>query len=266
MSDHCNATYPLADAPKLQKGGWPTLGLVASARMVARRDKVAAANNAGWCAAVWRAHGLPMEQRQGLLFCPLETPRLYPNVVSLEQTHCTNDQVDLIAKLSRDVTFEFSVKDSFNSLPLDDIGFEPLFEASWLWQDSQSREPNEAGLFWKCIDVYQLPAWEAAWRGGDEQAERTFPDCLLDDRCVSVLAGVDPELRIVARVIAYEGAGVIGVTNAFGPELPPFVVIAALIKEAPLVAYERGGILSSALRRGFSAAGQLKIWTRSSEG
>ena len=169
----------------------------------------------------------------------------------------------LIAKLSRDVPFEFSVKDSFNSLPLDDIGFEPLFEASWLWQDSQSREPNEAGLFWKCIDVYQLPAWEAAWRGGDEQAERTFPDCLLDDRCVSVLAGVDPELRIVAGVIAYEGAGVIGVTNAFGPELPPFAVIAALIKEAPLVAYERGGILSSALRRGFSAAGQLKIWTRS---
>ena len=131
---------------------------------------------------------------------------------------------------------------------------------------SQSRESNEAGLFWKCIDVYQLPAWEAAWRGGDEQAERTFPDCLLDDRCVSVLAGVDPELRIVAGVIAYEGAGVIGVTNAFGPELPPFAVIAALIKEAPLVAYERGGILSSALRRGFSAAGQLKIWTRSSEG
>ena len=80
VSDHCNATYPLADAPKLQKGGWPTSGRAASARTVARRDKVAAANNAGWCAAVCRAHGLPMEQRQGLLFCPLETPRLYPNL------------------------------------------------------------------------------------------------------------------------------------------------------------------------------------------
>jgi hypothetical protein len=207
-----------------------------------------------------------MEQRQGLLFCPLETPRFYPNVVSLEQTRSTNAQVDLIAKLSRDITFEFSVKDSFNSLPLDDIGFEPLFEASWLWQDSQSRESNEAGLCWKCIDVYQLPAWEAAWRAGDEQGVRTFPDSLLDDRCVSVLAGVNPQLRIVAGIIAYEGAGVIGITNAFGPELPPFAVIAALIKEAPLVGYERGPALSNALRQGFSAAGQLKVWTRSFEG
>jgi hypothetical protein len=100
--------------------------------MVTGRDQAAAANNAAWCAAVWRAHGLPMEQRQGLLFCPLETPPFYPNVVSLDETQSTHAQVDLIAKLSRNVTFEFSVKDSFNSLPLNDIGFEPLFEAIWL--------------------------------------------------------------------------------------------------------------------------------------
>jgi hypothetical protein len=114
--------------------------------MVTRRDQAAAANNAARCAAVWRAHGLPVEQQQGLLFCPIETPRFYPNVVSLDETHSTHAQVDLIAKLSRNITCDFSVKDSFNSLPLNDIGFEPLFESSWLWQDPHSSESSEAGL------------------------------------------------------------------------------------------------------------------------
>jgi hypothetical protein len=48
------------------------------------RDEAAALNNARWCAAVWRSHGLRVEQALGLWICERETPQYYPNVVSVD--------------------------------------------------------------------------------------------------------------------------------------------------------------------------------------
>jgi hypothetical protein len=52
--------------------------------MLDDRNKMAALNNAEWCAAVWRSHGLPVEQAYGMWFCPRPTPQYYPNVVTVD--------------------------------------------------------------------------------------------------------------------------------------------------------------------------------------
>jgi hypothetical protein len=56
---------------------WP---LAASTRQMMQdvRNKVAALNNAEWCAAVWRSHGLPVEQAHGMWFCPIQHRNIIP--------------------------------------------------------------------------------------------------------------------------------------------------------------------------------------------
>ena len=209
--------------------------------MPTRPDMLAAANNAAWCAAVWRAHGLAVERQSGMLICLAETPRFYPNAVTLDPGHDTTEQRALLASLSRNVPFEFSVKDSFNSLALGDLGFDLLFEASWIWREPQGTREGRGSLAWHRIGADQIANWEAAWRGRVEvPTERTFPDRLMHDDNVRVLAGVDGRSGIVAGLIAYAAAGVVGLTNAFGPELPGPSVMAELTSDAPLVGYERG--------------------------
>jgi hypothetical protein len=56
---------------------WP-LAARASQMMQDDRNKVVALNNAEWCAAVWRSHGLPVEQAHGMWFCPYPTPNIIP--------------------------------------------------------------------------------------------------------------------------------------------------------------------------------------------
>ena len=97
-------------------------------------DAIAAANNAAWCAAVWRSHGLPVEQAQGFWFTRRPRPPLYPNVVTVDPAAYPLDQAVLISALAADLD-SFSVKDSFACLPLEGAGFRQLFEARWLWRD-----------------------------------------------------------------------------------------------------------------------------------
>ena len=231
-------------------------------QMPSKPNEIAAINNAAWCAAVWRAHGLAVERRSGMLICPSQTPRLYPNAVTFDPGESPQQQRALLAELSREVRFAFSVKDSFNALELDDLGFDLLFQASWIWREPGATDVSSGGLLWKRIDADQLANWETAWKGVDAPTERTFPDRLMQDDNVRVLAGVDARSRIVAGLMAYEAAGVVGITNVFGPELPTPAVMAGLASDAPLVGYEGGTSLATIQRQGFVPVGDLAVWVK----
>src|SRR5262245_31790970 len=79
------ASWPLA--ARAQQPGLPVVGHLST---MSQNDStqlltaMAALNNAEWCAAVWRSHGLPVEQAHGMWFCPYPTPQYYPNVVTVE--------------------------------------------------------------------------------------------------------------------------------------------------------------------------------------
>ena len=92
-----------------------------------RLGEIAAANNAEWCAAVWRSHGLDVERGEGLWFCRSETPRFYPNVVTVDLNADPERQAGFIRELSQGADFEFDVKDSFACLPLAEARFKPSF-------------------------------------------------------------------------------------------------------------------------------------------
>src|SRR5262245_52772421 len=156
------------------------------------RNKVAALNNAEWCAAVWRSHGLPVEQAHGMWFCPYPTPQYYPNVVTVDAAAEPGKQAGLIAELARGDNFDVSVKDSFSCLDLSVAGFQALFDARWLYRKQSTPPVVSSGLDWRqIVDEAGLAAWERAWRGTDPGPLRIFHAELLDDQRVCVLAGFD---------------------------------------------------------------------------
>lgn len=228
--------------------------------MVADRDVIAARNNAEWCAAVWKAHGLTVGQRHGLWFCAEETPQYYPNVVTVDPAADPDLQVAFIRGLVERSDFEFSVKDSFASLSLASAGLIPLFSATWLWLDPGKPPPLREGTSWRCIASTELMRWERAWRGDDLEHTRTFPDTLLDDPGANVIGGFDSQGRIVAGAIAYRTAEAIGLTNVFGSQGQVIAALASLLPPAPVVAYQPGEDLTGAQARGFLPLGPLTVW------
>ena len=229
------------------------------------RDEIAALNNAEWCAAIWRSHGLPVETAQGLWFCPSPTPRYYPNVVTVDPLADPAGQVRFITDLWRGAPdLDLSVKDSFARLELSSAGLRPLFDARWLWRDATSAAAEDDGLLaWRRIsDGEGLARWERAWRGDDLEPERIFRPRLLQSEHTAVLAGFDAAGDMRAGGVAYDAAGVLGVTNIFGSRKRFLRALGALELGGPVVTYEAGEDLAAAQRNGFALLGPLRVWVR----
>ena len=228
------------------------------------RDEVAARNNAEWCAAIWRSHGLPVEQACGLWFCPRPTPQYYPNVVTVERAADTAEQTAFIAELGRvKPDLKISVKDSFACLDLRMAGLTPLFDAHWLWRDENAAPAVAEGLRWRRVDDERgLADWELAWRGGALAGQRIFHAELLSDQRAAFLGGFDAADTMLAGGIAYRAAGASGITNVFGSRRQFMSALASHLPGHPIVGYERGDDLKSAEGNGFQVLGPLRVWTR----
>jgi hypothetical protein len=227
------------------------------------RNKVAILNNAEWCAAVWRSHGLPVEQAHGMWFCPYPTPQYYPNVVTVDAGAEPAKQAGLIAELARDDALDLSVKDSFSCLDLSVAGFQTLPSARWLCRRQSPPPVAASALDWRRIGNEQgLAAWERAWRGTDPDPLRIFRGGLLEDPRVCVLAGFDGMEMIRAGGIAYNVAGATGVTNIFGSRRQFLNALVTLFAPAEIVCYERGRNLKLAADLSFAMLGGLRVWTR----
>jgi len=230
------------------------------------RDEIAALNNAAWCAAVWRSHGLPVEQAAGLWFCRGRTPLFYPNVVTVERGADPGAQVALIGDLCRSGSDpDFSIKDSFSVLDPRAMGLTPLFETRWLWRDPDGTADPGAPGWRRIVDPLGLDAWEVAWRGGDRAGQRIFLPGLLSDAHIAILAGFDARGEIRAGAIAHEAAGAVAIGNVFGLYGAAIEAVSALFPGHPLVGYERGDALESALGHGFKALGPLRVSVKSGD-
>lgn len=230
----------------------------------------AARNNAEWCDAVCRAHGLPGEFGAGAWSSARRTPPLYPDAVTL-----TADAE------ARDVVFRIdvatpgcSVKDSFALLDLEPWGFEVLFEAQWIHRPAGGApEGGSTAVRWEPLGgAASLPAWETAWSGGDEPTGLFRPELLADGEDTTFLAGYSSAGRIVAGAIASRSDAVLGISNLFATDDAPggeeaawagcLTEAARLWPGLPVVGYESGESLEAAVRQGFAPAGPLRVWLR----
>ncbi|MGP3966848.1 hypothetical protein [Streptomyces sp. 6N223] len=228
--------------------------------------RAAARNNAEWCAAMSRSHGVAGEFAAGFWAARARTPPYYPDAVTL------TPGVDPAALVARVDTAGpgASVKDSFADVDLTEAGFRVLLEARWIHRPPGA--PTVASdlprdLAW---DVARAPdalrAWALAWDNGHGDADLFRPE-LLDDPATFVIGGRTRGGRVVAGAVASRSEQVVGVSNVFardgGPDAAWPVVLDAvhqLFPALPVVGYEHGDDLAAAVRHGFEPIGPLRIW------
>ena len=176
----------------------------------------AAANNAGWCQTVCRAHGIPGLLAGGLWQAAAATPVL-PG-----RRHAgpgPGPWWDVAAAVP--ARAGASVKDSFADLDLGEYGFDALLEAQWVWREAGADVPVRVTvapppkrLHWTAVGSGErLAEWGAASGQRD-----TFPPELLSDDGVRFLeARADSEVvgGIVGRAALGPAAGVVGVSNVW---------------------------------------------------
>ncbi|MFG2616128.1 hypothetical protein ACGFXC_00745 [Streptomyces sp. NPDC048507] len=227
--------------------------------------RMAARNNAEWCAAVSRSGTFSAS----VWSSARRTPPLHPDAVTLTPGATAAEVVGGIDTRCPGC----AVKDSFAALDLAPAGFEVLFEARWIHRAAGPAGAADTGLRWSAVRTAgELGAWAAAWSGGADPGP--FHAGLLGGDLV-FLAGRRGE-RIVAGAVASAGGGVVGVSNLFGAAgadagdgADAGAVWAAVLDAVadrwpgrPVVGYERGEDLEAAVRAGFAPIGPLRVWLR----
>jgi hypothetical protein len=115
---------------------------------------LAAHNNALWCDAVCRAHDRPGEFHDTLWLTRLGTPRFYPDAVTVAGVVAAPAQMKAIADLVGSTRQrEWVVKDSFQSLDLNSLGFEPFFDAEWVALSGPPRDMKHDQLKYRSTSV-----------------------------------------------------------------------------------------------------------------
>lgn len=223
------------------------------------RVQEAALNNAEWCHAFCRTHGIAGRFDAYAWSSAHRAPPFYPDAVSLV-SGCSAAR--LVSRV--DASPGCSIKDSFADLDLSACGFEVLLAAEWLCRD-QTYGPNLSKCWLPVAGEEELERWEAAW--GESPKPRPFfrRELLIDTR-IKIFARADGA-RLRAGAIANRSRGVIGLTNVFDLEgdLESAWSEGASAAQAvwgpmPVVGYDEGESLEAAHRAGFKTIGSLAIW------
>jgi hypothetical protein len=226
--------------------------------------RVAARNNADWCATMTRSHGLAGEFGSQSWAAPARTPLYYPDAVTL--VPCA-DRAALVARIDT-AAAGASVKDSFADLDLVKAGFRVLFEGQWIHRPA-SASTTSSDLAWTVVGTPEtLRAWALAWDNGNGNAD-LFRPALLDDPSTFVLSGQSADGRLVAGAVASRSDQVVGISNVYardgGADAAWPVVLDAtngLFPTLPVVGYAQGDGLGAAIRHGFEPIGPLRIWVQ----
>jgi hypothetical protein len=217
----------------------------------------AAENNARWCDAVCRSHGLATRFVDGLWVALEGSPRFYPDVVTIRPDISASDVMTHLPAAE-------SVKDSFACLDLDAEGFRILFDARWIVH----RSPRSAAtaLVWTAVEgAGELDDWTtAAALDGIIRAD------LLAEPSIRIFAGRrSDDAPIDAGAIANLTGEVVGLSNVFGADQHAHAVwrelqgvVASEFPGHAIVGYEREDDLASAIASGFTPLDPLRVWHR----
>jgi hypothetical protein len=222
------------------------------------RAAVAARNNAEWCDAVCRAHGITTSFDPHVWVALRRSPPMYPDAVTLTESASAGDVLRRV-----DLSSGCSIKDSFGSLDFAHDGFGLLFDAEWVHREP-SRQRADDSLSWSVVRTPDdLVAWGAAHGGGE-----VFGPALLDDPAVNIFMAHDGQ-GVSAGAIGYCSRSVVGVSNLFTTTADidqawagAIAAISARVPDLPLVGYEDGTSLRAARRAGFVSVGPLRVWMK----
>lgn len=231
---------------------------------------LAARNNALWCDAVARAHGVHATLDELAWTAPTRTPPYYPDAVTLSPDV---EEHDLLARV--DDSDGCSIKDSWARLDLSLEDFARLVVGEWVWLEPATPLPHLASSTprtWQRVTTAdEMATWVRAWSTDPEAAAILRPS-LLDEPGVHVLAARDvddPAAPVVAGAIVNVTGEVAGLGNIFArdrDEHRAWREAAAAAREVadgiPLVGWEAGASVEAAVAAGCERLGPLTVWLK----
>ncbi|MGW5238202.1 hypothetical protein ACWEOW_04670 [Monashia sp. NPDC004114] len=231
----------------------------------ADRVLLAARNNALWCDAVCRTHGLRGSMAADAWSVPTRTPPYYPDAVTLSPDV---DEYDLLARL--DSTDGCSVKDSWSRLDLTVEDFARLVVGEWVWLGPGQARSGD-GRWWEPVgSADDFAHWVRAWASDEDALAVLRPDLLMEPGVHVLAARSHPGGDIVAGCIVNITGEVAGVSNLFDsdggdPERTWRGAATAaheVVDGIPLVGWEAGDSLAAAVAAGCERIGPLTVWIR----
>jgi hypothetical protein len=234
---------------------------------VTDRIVLAARNNAFWCEAVARSHGVACTTDDLAWTASTRTPPYYPDAVTLSPDA---GEYDVLARV--DDSDGCSVKDSWSRLDLSMEDFARLVVGEWVWLDPSVTPAAPSGATWHRVDSAAAMAdWVRAW-ASDPDAEAILRPSLLDERGVHVLgarASDDPAAPFVTGAVANVTGEVAGIGNVFSRDDDEELAWCAAARAAravvggiPLVGWEAGAGLDAAVAAGCERLGPLTVWLK----
>ncbi|QEO16099.1 hypothetical protein FLP10_06080 [Agromyces intestinalis] len=229
---------------------------------------IAANDNARWCAAVARAHGIAAASTPWGWRARAAMPEGYPEAVTLGPGAAAAEVAAAVPPGPA------SVKDSFADLDLHDAGFEVLLEGGWIALEregggelsgaSGASGASLAGAGAPPLEPVRTARALADWALASGAVAAGHP-ALLDDPAVVVLAASDESGAVVAGGILSLGDDAVGVSNVFGrPGTYAAIATAATVRAEgrPVVGWEPADLLASPAAAGFVVVGPMRVWVR----
>lgn len=239
------------------------------------RQELAVLNNVYWYRAMFRAHRLACAFDDLMWSSEAAPPPFHSNLVVLAPTVDMQRAREQLNKLEDTLSGAgFSMKDSFANLDLNAAGYEMLFKANWIWhQPLDVRTTGKSSNWTSLSSPEELEAWEEAWWGDARNPLarspiKQFPASLLESPHHRFFAKLDGQ-TMLAGAIANRSPGAVGLSNTFSLNAPVFDDWTGLMQcvsdhfpGVPMVGYERGAALDTAMAAGFVTTGALRIWQR----
>jgi hypothetical protein len=244
---------------------------------VDRRVELAVLANAGWCDLVCVGSGRPTAMSDAAWICQGRSPEGYPDAITL-RAGLGPDELRRFVLARIDTAPGASIKDSFVDQSLAEVGFEVLFDATWIYRPAvvghpngptrgPSTEPHRRAdpVRWRTVD---RPAELRSWVDAHGVAAVGRPG-VLGHPDVTVIGGYVGE-RLTGGAIAHRTGSVVGLSNVFtidGQAGATFRAVTELVghsfPDRPIVGYESGADLAAAIDAGFEPIGPLRVWLRS---
>ena len=233
--------------------------------MLADKQDACAQNNALWCDAVLKAAGAKTQFFSGFWKADGKTLPLYPNMVTLS----AKPGADVYAALEA-LAPDSAVKDSYNSLDLQPLGFQKLFTGTWLYRSEQARRKPPVSSDWlKITHVEGFRKWLAAWNS-KEALHAVFSPQLLEKTAID-FAAVQANGSFRAGAVfntgpKLNGKDVLGLTNVFCRRSWLYSALHDLLEpfpHRPICTYEDNDAVLPVYRQlGFEECGKLSVWLK----
>lgn len=219
------------------------------------------ANNAAWIDMAMSALGMAGE------FTPLlwqnfhDMPPIFPNADTLGGTEA--EQMQAIETLVEQRKGKaVAIKDAWARLDLSTLGFEPLFEALWLYREAVSMPISSEIALERISSPEALAEFAIACNG--EDLAYVYHPALLRSEIAWIAARVDG--KIVGGVTAVNAKGMNGINNLFAPDAATEkALIQAAVNAFPALSacgYERAEATAPYLDLGFAIEGKLRVWLK----